>query len=331
MAGITLGHAIGEFIRELGCPPDRESILRRITEAIEWLLFNGGGDILHEWRVPVRRGRTTLPRSLETPVKYKFENCAIGGFGTFTTAYSSYSPIGVKACYGFDDWEPLFEVKANSVAVQHQPPANGVRVIMTCTNREDVGKKCSIAGSYRGYQIAPTHNGFDTAGEILTYYHQDDPEKRWSSFRFDHIDSVVRDRSHGYTMLSGIAPDGKSYFLSHYHPDEEVPLYREIELFACPTFASMDWNCDFLMYILGRVNPSMRYFRDEDVLPITSLTMLQLLAKRSKYLESNDFDTVSKLENQLQLIIRKAVIYKAAPGSSLIQSITASGANQRNI
>jgi len=139
MAGITLIHAIKEFVRELGCPDDRETLINRVTEAIEWLLLNGGGDILHEWRIPVRRGKTTLPRTLETPVKFKFERCAVGGFGTFTTEYSSYSSIGVKPCYGFTDWDPLFETKANRVATQFEPPRCGIQVIATTAKSIDCG------------------------------------------------------------------------------------------------------------------------------------------------------------------------------------------------
>jgi len=175
------------------------------------------------------------------------------------------------------------------------------------------------------------HFGHDTSGEILTIYHEDDPEKKRSSFRFDEITAVVKEHTHGYVMLSGIDAHGNQYFLGHYHPDEEVALYREIELFTCPTFPRFDANCDFLLYILGRVNPSIRYVRDEDVLPIPSFGMLQLLAKRAKYYDTNDYDKVLTLEGQLAKLIKKSVIYTSAPGKKLLQNIVMSGATQRNV
>jgi len=339
MSGITLGNAIKCFSAELGCgtDQDRESLIDEITQSLEFLLFNGGGDILREWKVVVRNGRFTFPRDLETPVKYKFGRLANAGFGSFHSSYVSYSSAGVRSCCDYYDWEHIFAVSANRVATQYHPPKCGLRMIATTRECEDVGKKLMVSGKLRNMQVAPLHNGYKTAGELLTIYKEDDPNKKYGAYEFDEITSIVKDPTCAYVMLSGIDKAGQFYFLSHYHPDETAPQYREGEFFACPRpysgfFGSKGLKeCDFELSILGRVNPGIRYIRDEDILPITSTQMLKLLAKRARYDESGDFNEVGVMENRIRALIKKIVAYQQAPIRQLSVNLAGSGGSLTNL
>lgn len=330
-ASITVAEAIAKFSRELGCGESedkRAEIIGAITEAQEFLQLNGGGDILREWRLPVRYGKSTLPRDLETPVKFKWGQTANSGFGIFNSPYTNYSSQGVQNCCGLE-WESQFNVHANHAAVQFQPPKCGVRLVATTRDKRDVGKAIFVAGNRNGLPIAPTHEHFKTGGEYLKVYLENDPNKKYSSYIFDEITGVVRDETCSYTMLSGIDGNNQFYFLSHYHPDETNPRYTQIEFFNCPTCSTPGY--DLCVHILGRSNPSIKYLRDEDILPFESYEMLKLLAKRARYEDSADYEKVAAMESRIRILIKKTVAYQQSPGRQLSVNLKASGNSLGNV
>ena len=331
MAGITLAQAIQSFERETGCVGDRELVLDDIAEAIEFVLLSGGGDLLREWKLPIHAGRVTLPRDLETPVKYKAGDSANGGYGIFATPYLSYSSSGVLTCDGYRNWHAQLEMKCRKVATQFRLPPGGLRLVLTTRNKSDVGKCAQISGKRGGMDIAPMHHGRRTTGEHLKIYHEDDPEKNYSAFVFDEITNVVKDMTNDYVMLSGVDPQTNTpYFLSHYHPDEEVPQYTEVEMFRCNTWESPR-DADSWLHVLGRINPSIRYLRGEEVIPVTSLQMLKLLAKRAKYDAQNDFESALLMEQRIVRIIKKQRHYQQAPGKTMSRTMAGSGGTLTNI
>ena len=146
--GITLAKALECFARELGCGDsrDREALLDEVRSSVEFLMFNGGGDILRQWQVVARQGRFTLPRDLITPVKFKYCDVPDFGYGTFNSAYFSFGSHAVKDCCNFYEWGHHFEIAANKVATQHKPPSQGVRLLATTRLESDVGKKIMVNG-----------------------------------------------------------------------------------------------------------------------------------------------------------------------------------------
>jgi hypothetical protein len=330
MAGITLAKAIQVFGRELGCTDadtQRDYLIDEITDAIEYLMLHGGGDILKEWILPVNLGKTTLPRDLETPVKYKFGSLPNSGFGTFHSPYLSYSSQGIVTDRGYNEWNPRLAVSANRVFTQYEPPKCGVRLVATTRNCDDVGKKIMVGGKQRGMEVAPMHFGHKTSGELLTIYHEDDPAKKYGAYVFDQITSVTKDLTDDYVMLSGIDSQDSWYHLSWYHPDEETPSYREMQFVTFPLCP----NAELCVHILGRTNPSIRYIRDEDILPINSLQLLKYLAKRAKYEDGGDFNELATMEQRVQALIKKLVAYQQAPNRHLSMSLGASGHSLKNV
>lgn len=179
MAGITLAKAIKAFASELGCGDhnDRDDLIDSIQEGIEWMLFNGGGDLLREWTVTARNGVFVLPRDLEVPIKFKYEEDANGGYGTFHSVYFSYGSQSVLNCCDYFDWNTSLQVSTQKVAIQHRLPLCGAKLIATTKNHRDVGKSLIVGGKQRGFEIAGMHNGFKTSGEFLKIYAEDDPDK----------------------------------------------------------------------------------------------------------------------------------------------------------
>lgn len=331
MAGITLAKAIRVFNRELDCGADREELIDQITKAIEFLLLHGGGEILREWKVIARDGRFTLPRDLGTPVKYKFCRLPNAGFGSFNSPYYSYSSNALKKCCDYKGWDVNFEVKANEVATQYPVPSCGARIVITTKNEEDVGKQVMVGGKYRGNPIAGMHNGYKTSGELLPIQHEDAPEKVFSSYVFDEITHITKDETCGWVKLSGLSTDtscansdNEWYHLGYMHPDEETACYREVEMFSCPQTC-----CDVEISILGRIDPTIRYIRDEDILPISSTLMLDYLAKRARYEESGDLAEVASYEQRIMALIRKRVVYQQPPVKRL--SFSAKSAGSHNL
>ena len=326
MAGaLTLAKAIDVFSRELGCT-EREELLDSVAAAIEFMLLNGGGEILREWKIVVRDGRFTFPRDLETPVKYKFSRLPDAGFGTVHSAYYSYSSNAVGRCCGYNDYESIqIETKANRVFSKFRPPKCGVQLLATTRDEKDVGKKIMVNGKHRGMDNAPTHFGAKTAGELLTIYHEDDNDKKYGAWIFDDITGVVKDQTCSWVMLTGLSANNNWYFLSHYHPDDEIPAFVEGELFSCPNWC--DWYCDSYLHILGRIDPIARYARDEEILPVTSFEMLRLLAKRARYDEKGDFDQVAAMENRIIVLIKKQIAYQQEASNQMSFTLGSSGAS----
>jgi hypothetical protein len=318
MAGITLAKAKTVFRRELDCSPEDEFLLDAIQEAIEFLLYHGGGEILREWKVLANEGKFTLPRDLGTPVKYKFARLPHLGSGTFHSPYYSYSSNSIRRWKGYLDWNEDIEGRARHIPVQFRPPRCGVRIAATTRNECDVGKHLIVGGKFRGKEVAGLHNGKKTAGELIKIYHEDDPNGRAGVYPFDEITSVVKDETLDWVKLSGYGiEDDTWYHLSYYHPDEEVPAYKEVEMFSHSYFTPYRQCCDVCMLILGRINPNLRYVRDGDILPISSLSMLQLLAKRARYDQTADLQEVAAYESRIKLQIRKEVAYQQEPNRRL--------------
>lgn len=325
-AGITLGEAKEVFEQQVSCFDNPRTLYRAVTAAIEFVMLNGGGDILREWTVIVRDGKFTFPRDLQTPIKYKFARLPHAGFGTIHSPYFSYSSNAIKSTADYLKWGPEIEIKANKVGSQYSPPRGGVILTATTTTTADLGKKILVSGSYKRNPVLGVHNGFKTAGELLTLHHPDDTQKTFSTFAFDEITAVTKDKTNGWVMLAGLR-DQKYHLLSYYHPDDETVQYIQGEMFngMCPT------DCDVCLHILGRVNPSIRYSRDEDVLPISSVEMLEYLAKRYRYREGGDLNEEAAMEQRIRNLIRQQVSYQEAAHRSTSVQLAGSGYTLTNV
>ena len=332
-AGITLERAIKAFATELGCSGDGEEIDReyfidKVWAGLEFLLFNGGGKILREWKIVGKNNIFTLPRDLETPIKYKLSPLPSADYGVFSTPYYSYSSNALKTFNGYRDFDKNLALHANYTPVQFQPPKCGVRLVATTRNKKDVGRKIMVNGKQRGKELPTVHNGIKTSGELLTIYAEDDPNKKYSAFQFDEITGVVKEELHDWMMLSGIDGNNIFHFLSHYHPDETVPLYTQAQMFTNPQTLG---NTPVLMHVLGRINPSIRYTRDEDILPITAITILEYLAKRAYYDSKGEFNNVAVMEQRIRNAINTQLKYQSPPGSGMSISLTGSATTVSNV
>lgn len=332
--GITLETAIKVFQKELGCAgageeTDREYFLDQIWSAMEFLLLNGGGDILREWQIVAKNNNFTFPRDLETPLKYRLSTLPGGNFGVFNTPWYSYSSNALKTFNGYRDWDISPQVNMNRVFTQYRPDCNGVRLLATTRNPKDVGKKIMVSGKLRGMVPAYMHNGVKTAGELLTIQLESDGENRkYSSWMIDEITGVVKDSTCDWVMLSGYDNNDEWQCLSHYHPDETHPMYVEGRVHTNPVSTG---NSFILMHVLGRINPSIRYTRDEDILPITSFSILQYLAQRAKYEATATFNTVAALEQRIKAAIKIQIAYQQAPGKTVSVNLSGSSATLSNV
>lgn len=327
MAGIILADAIREFGRQIGVQEGRECLIRDIRTQTEWMLLNGGGEYLREWELILDSGYVTFPYDLETPVKYKFSNRPGMDLGVWESPYYSYSTGALPTCCGFSNWNArTCQVLANRTPTQYQPPKYGGFIMATTTDHRDVGKKIEVGGKFNGFELAPIHNGFKTAGELLTIYHRSDRNKRHSAFLFDKVTSVTKDLTCDYVTLSGITKNTREpFFLSHYHPDEETPMYQQGYISGCGA------GCNMCVRILGRINPSIRYIRDEQILPITSYDMLELLANRCRYGKASDFENVLLMEGRLKAAIRAQIMYQQKSGQDVSIDLAGSGATLSNV
>lgn len=327
MSSITLEKAISVFKREISDIDDREMLVDEITEGIEFVLLNGGGEILREWNIIARDGKFTFPRDLETPIKYKFSKSPNLGMGTFVSPFFNYSSNALQISDDYLDWDTRIEQKANRVFTQFDPPRCGVKVVLTSKDKRDWGKKVVVNGEFGGKAVAGIHNGFKTAGEVLTVY-PECGEKKYSTFSFDKFTGVVKDKTCDWVMMSGIScvDNTTMYFLGHFHPDDEFPVYRQGEILT--PFTTGTERC---LHILGRINPSLRYMRDEEVIPITSVQILKLLAKRLRYEEAGDQKIVAVYEQRIKIAIKRQIAYQQKASRSLSFGLAGSAATASNV
>ena len=139
----------------------------------------------------------------------------------------------------------------------------------------------------------------------------DDNDKKYSAYKFDKIHSIVKDKTYDYIQLHAIDEKGNITHLSTYHPDETAVEYDEIR------FNNLHYCGDFCLCIMGRIDPIIRYTRDEDVIPVDSLEALKLLAKRAKYDRIGDYEKVQIIEQRLARNISRTIRYQEAALKSL--------------
>lgn len=327
MAGITLAEALKAFGREVGVQEGRDCLIDDIRCQTEFMLYHGGGEFLREWCLLANSGKFTFPYDLEAPIKYQFGDKPGMGLGVWESPFYSYSTGALMNCCGFNTWNKITcQVLPNRTPTQYQPPRCCSYIMATTCDDRDVGKHIQVSGKFNGFELAPIHHGYKTAGEILPIYHRDDPDKKHSSYAYDEVTAVTKDLTCDYVTLSGFIKDTKvPFFLSHYHPDEETPMYQQGLIRGC------GMGCDVPIRILGRINPSIRYIRDEQILPITSYDMLSVLAKRCRYDKASDFENVVFMEQRLRAIIRTQVMYQQKSGQDVSFDLAGSGATLSNI
>lgn len=321
MLAITLEKAKTFFNREFGNCLSSEELADKIAIAIEYALTRGGGKIVREWVVLARDGYATLPRDLKTPVKYKIGDSS--QIGAFRSIYHTYSSNVYTSGSSYIAWDSA-AMQPNKTGTQFRIPPYGARLVATTHNQQDINKKIMINGSQREMTISPTHQGHKTSGELLTVYHHNDTEKKYSAYLFNNVTSVIKDPTTDYVILSAIDSAGKTYHLSKYHPDETAIEYNEVRFLPAP-------SGDVCIHILGRVDQNIIYTRDEDVIPIDSLGMLELLAKRSKYLANANFNELQAINVAITETIENTIRYQEATIKQLDWNLGTSGMSYTNI
>lgn len=322
--GITLEKALEYFSNSLSAGGDcdrNELLLDKINSSIEYLLLEGGGDILREWVVLARDGSFTLPRDLGTPVKYRYGLTANSGYGVFNSAYHSYGSQGVRNVSGYQDWDRTFVINPSFSPVEFQPRGES-RVVAITNNPRDIGKKIIVSGELRGKPTVPTHMGRKTGGEVLQIYGSDDPHKKYSSWKLEKITGIVKDKTESYVTLVALDDNGDWSFLSHIHPDDTSPLHRTVTCYNSAPYLS---NVEYYIHILGRVDQTIRYTRKEDILPIQSIHMLELLATRAKYDDMGNYKELQIIEARLASLIRKTLVYQQATGKQMSFTLGGTG------
>jgi hypothetical protein len=186
-----------------------------------------------------------------------------------------------------------------------------------------------VSGTQGVHAISVIHNGYKVAGEPLTIQGEADTDKKYSAYAFDTITSVIKDETCDYVMLSAVDNKGRFYHVAFYHPDETVPQYRVVQLYGWPQCSNHSYVP--VIHILGRVDPTMRYIRDEEILPVASNEILRMLALRKRHVENAEFDKQAALEQQILNLNRKYVAYQQAPGKSMSVSIRGSGGAVTNL
>lgn len=329
MESITFEKAKAVFEKEGVC---NDGDYTYISNAVEYLLTLGGGNIQREWEVVCRYGRFTLPPDLCTPVKYKLGTVLNSGFGSIHSAYFSYgsNSIQSRVLTSYNDWGINIELKPYTVATKFRPPACGLRLVLTTRNTSDVGEKVIVSGSHKGFEIISKHNGKTINGELLTIYHEEDPDKKYSAYIFDNITAVAKDKLCDWIMLSGLSTvSGEPYFLSHYHPDETNPVYREAELYLNNN--SPLYDRDFVVSIIGKIKTGFSFTRDEEVLPIDSGVLLTDLAKRAYYHSTNQFDALERMEARIENYIQKYVAYKVPYNEAMTMDVKSARRRNTNV
>ena len=283
---------------------------------------------------------------METPLKFKFSERPNSGFGTFFTPYYTYSSQAVKEHSSYRKWDLAMSSLPGFAFTQYEPPSCGGCIIATTTAEEDFGKEIAVSGSYKGMKIAPKerviadHDGElevvwcdKTDGEILQVQMEEEcsnPENishHLSSYTYDKIDGIyLKGNFCDYVTLHAYDDEGKSHFLGHLHPDDKCPKFRRATLTSHPHICS-----EVCIHILGRISPYTEYKRGTDVLPISSLNMLKLLARRAGYNEKGDINEAAAMKQEIKDLIRLEVAYQQEPNRHLSMGLGASGGTIRNL
>ena len=150
--------------------------------------------------------------------------------GSFKNAFYTYTTKATdQCCRKYHDWAKDIVVLSEKSPLQQPMPLCGGYLAFTSRDKRLLQEPAGVIaqGVQNNIEIRSTHMGEKIAGEYLRIYHEDDPEKRHSAYKFDEVKHILKDDTLDYVTMWAVDEKGDYHFLANYLPDDECPQYTK--------------------------------------------------------------------------------------------------------
>lgn len=322
---ITFGDAkkfLARYAGKAGSCKDDGIVDLFVKSVIQELLNRGANGNVRKWQFNTQNGTITLPSDLQLPTHIRIDGLSGGSPGNiYDKFYEFYEESTLADCY---PWEKGAVEEVNTYFTQYDIPSCGARILAVPRCVEDAGAHLMIQGldlSKKDIWM-PLASGGKGKGEYLTI-NKADP--KFTASTFSTITGIEKTVTKDYVRLYWYVPDtGAKGILADLRPNETRPSFRRARILG------VDCNKPAKVTILGRVRFYDNY-ADSDIIPITSLRALKLMAQTLQAEDNDNIQIASYKGQRVTDVIDNENKYNRTPQASVNFEPETSPASIKNI
>lgn len=260
-----------------------------VKSVIQELLNRGANGNLRKWQFHTQNGMITLPPDLQLPISIRIDGpCGGGSPGmVYDKFYEFYEEATLNDCV---PWEKGAVEEVNNFYTQYDIPLTGTRILAVPRCKEDCDSHLVIQGTDLEHKDiwVPRKSGGKGKGEYLSINHD---RPRYTQATFTTITGIEKSVTRDYVRLYWYCANSEQKgLLADLRPNETRPAFRRARIVGA------DCSSSVKVTILGRVRFYDNYV-DSDIVPITSLRALKLMAQTLQA-EDNDNIQVASYKGQ---------------------------------
>lgn len=304
---ITFGQAkrfLSKYAGKAGLCPQDEFVGLFVQSTIQELLNRGANGSIRKWTLWTQNGMITLPPDLQLPTNIRIDGPCGGGSPGFVydKFYEFYEESTVTDCMPFERGAVL---EVNDYYTQYDPPACGVRILAIPRCREDKDAHIVVQGiDPNNLDIWVPNQGVKIKGEYLSIC-KDDP--KYTTATFKKIGPIEKSVTKDYIRLYWYNPmTGLKGLLADLRPNETRPAFRRARI------VGIDCNRCSKVTVLGRVRFYDNYV-DSDIIPITSLRALKLMAQTLQAEDNDNIQVASYKSARVENVLDNENQYNRTP------------------
>lgn len=284
---ISFGDAknfLARYAGKAGSCKDDSIVDLFVKSVIQELLNRGANGNLRKWELYTQNGTVTLPPDLQLPIAIRVDGPCGGSPGrVYDKFYEFYEDSSLaNSC----PWEKGAVEEPNNFFTQYDIPLCGTRILAVPRCCEDATANLVIQGFDQDKKEiwVPKASGGKGKGEYLSI-NKDNP--KYTTACFTSITGIEKSVTKDYVRLYWfLAESGAKGLLADLRPNETRPAFRRAKIFG------VDNSRSSKVTILGRVRFYDNYV-NSDIIPITSLRALKLMAQTLQAEDNNDIQVAS--------------------------------------
>lgn len=324
---ITFGEAktfLAKYAGKAGSCRDDAIVDLFVKSVVQELLNRGANGNVRKWVFYTQNGMVTLPPDLQIPTHIRID----GPYGSggapgqvYDKFYEFYEDATLTNC---NPWEAGAVEEVNNYFTQYDMPLCGARILAIPRCQEDADAKLVILGLDKSKKEVwmPKQSGGKDKGEELSIC-KDEP--KYTVQDFVQITGIEKPVTKDYVRLYWYVPDtGKKGLLAELRPNETRPVFRRARILG------VDCNTCSKVTVLGRVRFYDNYV-DSDIIPITSLRALKLMAQTLQAEDNDNIQVASYKGARVDNVIDSENKYNRTPQATVNFEPTTSPGSIKNL
>lgn len=279
-----------------------------VKSVIQELLNRGANGNLRKWQFQTQNGMVTLPPDLQLPTHIRIDGpCGGQAANVYDKFYEFYEEATLTECC---PWEKGAVEEINTFFTQFDIPLCGARILAVPRCCEDADAHLVIQGKDKSHKDVwmPRKNEAKGKGEYLSISKED---SHYTAATFTTITGIEKTITKDYVRLYWYVPStGAKGLLVDLRPNETRPSFRRARILG------VDCNTPTKVTVLGRVRFYDNYV-DSDVIPITSLRALKLMAQTLQAEDNDNVQVASYKGQRVTDVIDNENRYNRTPQASV--------------